>query len=386
MIVDSSFSKLEKFCIKNNFKGYDPFDALNSNFFIFFRLNKFYLLRLIWLQFFKIFPINLRTVADVKKDYNSKGLGLFLSSYCNLYKINPKKNYLKKIHFFINQLNQLEVKGYSGSCWGYNFDWQARAFFQPKNTPTVVASVFIGYSLLDAYEILKDKKLLIKSRSICDFILKDLNRTYDSDGNFCFSYSPLDKTQVYNASLLGSRLLSRVYFYTKEKNLLQEAKRSVDFCVNKQKINGAWSYGSLDFHKWIDNFHTGYNIECISEYVKYSGDNSYDKVLKKGLDYYLKNFFTKHGEPKYYNNKLYPIDLHSTAQLILTLSRMDIFSKHKSLIDKVLNWSILNMQDKKGFFYYQKNKFFTNKIPYMRWTQAWMFFSLTEYLKIQNES
>jgi len=386
MIVDSSFSKLEKFCIKNNFKGYDPFDALNSNFFIFFRLNKFYLLRLIWLQFFKIFPINLRTVADVKKDYNSKGLGLFLSSYCNLYKINPKKKYLKKIHFFINQLNLLEVKGYSGSCWGYNFDWQARAFFQPKNTPTVVASVFIGYSLLDAYEILKDKKLLIKSRSICDFILKDLNRTYDLDGNFCFSYSPLDKTQVYNASLLGSRLLSRVYFYTKEKNLIQEAKRSVDFCVNKQKINGAWSYGNLDFHKWIDNFHTGYNIECISEYVKYSGDNSYDKVLKKGLDYYLKNFFTKHGEPKYYNNKLYPIDLHSTAQLIITLSRMDIFSKHKSLIDKVLNWSILNMQDKKGFFYYQKNKFFTNKIPYMRWTQAWMFFSLTEYLKIQNES
>ena len=381
MKLNRSFEKLHEFIINEKYKGHDPFDALNSKLFIFLRLNKIPLLRLVWIQFFKRFPFNLRKFVGIDKQYNAKGLGLFLSSYCSLYNINPKIEYLKKIHFFIETLNEIESKGYSGSCWGYNFDWQSRAFFQPKNTPTIVASTFIGYALLDAYDILKDKKLLIKARSICDFILKDLNRTFNKDNNFCFSYSPLDNTQVFNASLLGSRLLSRVYSYTKEPFLISEAKKSVDYCVSFQKENGSWSYGTLPFHKWTDNFHTGYNLECISEYVKFSNDKSYEIVIKKGLEYYLDNFFSNDGQPKYYNNKIYPIDMHCSSQLIITLSRLGKFHQHKKLIDKVLKWSINNMQDKKGFFYYQKDSFYTNKIQYMRWTQAWMFFSLTIYLK-----
>jgi len=41
---------------------------------------------------------------------------------------------------------------------------------------------------------------------------------------------------------------------------------------------------------------------------------------------------------------------------------------------------IENMQGPDGAFYFQKNKYFTNKIPYMRWSQAWAFHALTEYL------
>ena len=384
MNLNRSFEKLHEFIINENYRGHDPFDGLNSKFFNFFKLNKIPFFRLVWIQFFKQFPINARKYVSIDKEYNAKGLGLFLSSYCNLYNIHPKKEYLKKIYFFIEHLNKIEVKGYSGSCWGYNFDWQSRAFFQPKNTPTVVASTFIGYALLDAYDILKDEKLLSKARSICNFILKDLNRTYNKKRDFCFSYSPLDKTQDFNASLLGSRLLSRVYSYTKEQLLIAEAKKSIDYCVSFQKDNGSWSYGTLPFHQWIDNFHTGYNLECISEYAKFSGDNSYALVIEKGFRYYLDTFFSEDGKSKYYNNALYPIDLHSPAQLIITMSRLEKFNTHKDMIDKVLEWTIINMQDKKGFFYYQKRKYFTNKIPYMRWTQAWMFFALTTYFKETN--
>ena len=103
------------------------------------------------------------------------------------------------------------------------------------------------------------------------------------------------------------------------------------------------------------------------------------------MEYYLKTFFTKDGKSKYYNNTLYPIDLHSPAQLIVTLSRLNQFNTNKKLIDNVLNWTIDNMQDKEGYFYYQKRKYFTNKISYMRWTQAWMFFALTIYLKEIND-
>ncbi len=381
-----SLNRLKKYCEAEKFMGYDPYDGLNSRFFQAIPLlSKNRIVRLGWIQFFKRSPLNLRSVVGVKKDYNPKAMGLFLSSYCQLYKLEAKQEYLDRINFFIEKINSSVNKEYSGACWGYNFDWQARAFFQPKHTPTVVASVFIANALLDAYEITKDDQLLKTARSTCDFILKDLNRTYDHKNNFAFSYSPLDQSVVFNASLLGSRLLSRVYSITKENGLVEAAKRSVDYCCDYQREDGSWGYGTLPFHQWVDNFHTGYNLECISDYIKFSCDSGvYVNNLDKGFKYYINTFFTEEGIPKYYNNSIYPIDVHAPAQMVITLAKLGRFQEHKALMDKVLSWAIKNMQSEKGFFYYQVNKYFSSKIPYMRWAQAWMFYALSTYTKFEN--
>lgn len=378
--VNLKFKKLKDYCEKESFMGYDPFDGLNSSIFTIFPfLKKSRMFKLVWLQFFKRSPFNFRKIAGIKKEYNPKGLGLFLSSYCNLYKQEPDNEVLQKIYFLIEKIESCESKGYSGVCWGYNFDWQARAFFQPKGTPSVVVTSFVACALLDAYEITKDQKLLKKARSACDFVLKDLNRTYDNDGDFAFSYCPLDKTQVFNASLLGSRLLCRLYEFTSEKILIEESEKVVSFACKHQQQNGAWAYSPLSFHAWVDNFHTGYNLECIFTYQRVSGNQKFNPYIDKGLDYYLNTFFEENGLPKYYNNSRYPVDMHTTAQLIITLSKMGILSKHQVLVDKVLSWSLENMFDKKGYFYYYKEKYFTIKISYIRWIQAWMFLGISHY-------
>ncbi len=50
----------------------------------------------------------------------------------------------------------------------------------------------------------------------------------------------------------------------------------------------------------------------------------------------------------------------------------------EKLVDKVLNWTVKNMQDPHdGYFYYQLKKGISSKIPYMRWAQAWMFYGLS---------
>lgn len=378
--VQASFKKLQAYCEASAYKGWDPYDGLNSRLFQaipLVRNNR--LARLAWIQGFKRSPINFRSLLGVDKDYNPKALGLFLSSYCALYRKEKKKVYLEKMRFFIDKLMELSTPGWSGRCWGYNFDWQARAFFQPKYTPTVVASTFIANGLLDAYEILEEKPLLDAARSTCDFILNDLNRTNGDDGTFAFSYSPLDNSVVYNASLLGSKLLARVYHYTREEKLVEAAKSSVEFCSNHQQENGAWAYGTYSFHQWIDNFHTGYNLECISDYMKYSGDAAYTKVVEKGLEYYVNTFFTEEGIPKYYNNSVYPIDIHAPAQFIITLIRLGKFEEHQAVADRVLNWTIENMQTRKGFFSFQIKKYFRSTVPYMRWAQAWMFYAMSHY-------
>ena len=386
MKFNDSFDRLKGYCEKENFKGWDPYDGLNSWVIQKTPLGKSRLFRLAWIQLFKRNPINLRPLFGIKKAYNPKGLGLFLIGYCNLYKQDNNQNYFNTITFLANKIISLQTKGYSGACWGYNFDWQARAFFQPKYTPTVVATTFIAEALLEAYEITKNKEYLSTVESCAKFVLKDLNKSYDDNGNFTLSYSPLDRTQVYNAGLLGAKLLCLVYKYNKESDLLTKAKKIVAYVCDKQKKDGSWTYGTLPFHQWIDNFHTGYNLECIHTYQEVSKDMTYQKNIEKGLKYYLEMFFTTEGVSKYYNNKVYPVDIHSPAQLVVTLSKLREFDKNKELINRVLNWTVQNMQSEEGFFYYQKRKRLASKISYIRWAQAWMFYAYSYYfLEIKNE-
>jgi rhamnogalacturonyl hydrolase YesR len=384
-VVQQSFNQLKAYCEKEGYKGWDPFDGLTSKMFRsipFVRNNRF--ARLAWIQLFKRSPFNFRPLALVPKEYNAKGLALFLTGYCNLYNMQGQEEDLKKIRFLADKIIELQNQNYSGSCWGYYFDWQARAFFQPANMPTVVATSFVADALLNAYDITGDKNYLDTAISSSKFVLKDLKRTYDNQGNFSFSYSPVDHTQVYNASLLGARLLSRVYHYTKEEELKDEARKAVAYVCNMQQPTGAWAYGTLPFHSWIDSFHTGFNLECIHEYGKYTGDSSYDMFVEKGLDYYINTFFTEEGISKYYDNQTYPVDIHSPAQLVVTLVKLNKLELHLALAEKVLQWTITNMQDEKGFFYYQKKKGISSKIPYMRWAQAWMFYAESYYLNFKN--
>jgi len=380
--VQDSFKKLEAYCRKECYKGWDPYDGLNSRLFQSIPIVRdISAARLVWIQLIKRSPVNLRRPLLIARDYNPKGLALFLSGYCNLYHTNKNPGILETIKFLADKLIELQSSGFSGSCWGYNFDWQARAFFQPRFTPTVVATTYAAYALLDAYEVLPEARFLETACEAKNFILNDLNRTYDAAGDYAFSYSPLDETQIFNASLLGSRLLSRIYHYMKETELIEAARRSVAFCCKNQNADGSWSYGTLPFHSWIDNFHTGYNLECLEAYREFSGDAGFDKAIEKGFAYYIENFFSEEGIPKYYNCSAFPIDPHNTAQLIITVSRLGRFEKHRVMIDRVLRWTIDNMQHETGYFYYQKTNRFTNRIPYIRWTQAWMYYALTEYMR-----
>jgi hypothetical protein len=68
----------------------------------------------------------------------------------------------------------------------------------------------------------------------------------------------------------------------------------------------------------------------------------------------------------------------------VTLSKTGLLKKHQSLANKVMDWTIKNMQHPSGYFYYQKKKYFSSRIPYMRWAQAWMFYAMSYYLLLKN--
>lgn len=396
-LIDS-FIRLKSYCETEDYKGWDPYDGLKSKVAnALLPLKHSAILRLCIIQGFKRCPVNLRRIAMVSKEHNAKGIGLFLQGYCNLYKMIEKKGVafkelgttdevLRKIRYLADLLLQMRSDKmfpgkFHGACWGYNFDWQARRLFLfPAHTPTVVATNFCATALMEAYEVTHDKRYLEVALSAARFIIEDLHRSEYKDG-FLFSYSKLPGNDtVFNASILGSRLLSYCYKYTGNETYKQLARKSIVACCAGQEEDGSWRYGMLPVQKWRDSFHTGYNLDGLIAYQENTGDNSFDENIAKGFDYYINHFFLDDGTPKYYDNQTYPIDIHCPGQLFVTLSRLHKFGAFRQTAAKVLQWTIDNMQDPNGYFYYQLKPGMSSKIPYMRWSNAFMFSALSFYL------
>ena len=398
-MLHSSLLRLKEYCEQEQFKGWDPYDGLNSRLFQalpFFKHSA--LCRLVVIQGFKRCPVNLRRVAMVPKQHNAKGVGLFVQGYCNLYRAVERRpelaaqfGSLETIASRIHELSRLLISmrspgDYHGACWGYNFDWQARRLFLfPKDTPTVVATNFAATALMEAAEVTGCKEYLDVALSAAQFVLHDLHRTPYASG-FLFSYSPLaGNDTVFNASLLGSRLLSYCYRHTADEECREAARQSVVACCAGQRDDGAWVYGMLPVQSWVDSFHTGYNLDGLQAYEALTGDTSMHDFLERGFDYYVNHFFLPDGAPKYYDNQQYPIDIHCPGQLFVTLARMGRFAQHRDLAQRVLRWTVEHMQDSKGYFYYQLKKGISSKISYMRWSNAFLFYALSYYLLNENE-
>ncbi|SMD44629.1 hypothetical protein SAMN00777080_3254 [Aquiflexum balticum DSM 16537] len=393
--LKESFNKLRSYCEKEGYKGWDPYDGLNSKVFKATPLKHWDLARLIWIQSFKRNPFNLRKLLLVPKEYNSMGIGLFLNGYIQLYKIcltgniefGTLEDLKDKIVELAELLIQLKSPNQKHSCWGYNFDWQARRLFLfPAYTPTVVATTFCASALFEAYAVIKEEKFLNEALSACEFVKNDLNRT-PHKGGVIISYSPLNgNNTVFNASLLGAKLLSYGYHYSKNIEYKDLARKAVVSAINSQNKNGSWVYGLLPVQNWIDSFHTGFNLEALYYYQKFTSDDAFKENIKKGYDFYLANFFLENGIPKYYHNQIFPIDIHCPGQFLVTVSIFDEFNQCNELTQKVIAWTIENMQDEKGFFYYQIKKSLSSKISYMRWSNAFMFNALAIYLNFSQKS
>lgn len=369
--IKEAAEKLLNYIVKDGYSGYDPYDGLMSPVMKLPLIRSTKIIKFGTQQIIRRLPINTRQALGIKKSINPVTLGLSIQAYTYLCMVYPEKKskYIESIEKLRHKLSLLKSKGFSGDCWGYDFDWVARYASIEAFKPTVVATGMITNGLYEYYKYSGDITVMDMCRRSGEFVLKDLNRTYEDDA-FCFSYSPYDRQIVYNATMKGARILAQSGFQT------EEAKSTVKFVTANQRKDGAWSYSKGDTRKWVDNIHTGYVLDCLKEYRDCTNDDSVDSHLKKGFDYYINNFFYDGKIPKYYDNKIFPVDSTAISQSILTLCKFG----YVELAGNVINWTLENMADKEGYFYYRKYKNYTNKISYMRWSNAWMLTALCYYL------
>lgn len=374
MMLSKSLKSLQHYIEKEAYKGYDPYDALKSPFFSlpFLRSNKF--IRFATQQLVKRLPFSIRPLLFIPKGYNPVTLGLSIQAYAYLYQAEPENQgkYKKKNDFLVNELKALVPKGYSGACWGYDFDWEARHAKIPAYQPTVVATGIITNALFIAYQIMghQESKRLVESAA--DFVVNDLQRTYNGN-TFCFSYSPRDQQQVFNASMKGVRILAQAYAVNKKNEYKELAKQAAAFVISQQKEDGSWGYSLANAGGWTDNYHTGYVLDCLDEYQKLVKDFDYSAHIKKGYSFYINHFIDDNGDPKFYHNKKYPIDCTAASQTILTTLRFGDINTATKVAERVL----LAMQKHNGSFKFRKFKYHTITTSFMRWSDAWMFVALS---------
>jgi len=381
--LKNSLMGLEKWIQNNGWAGYDPYDIKGEVAYGKLAGNKY--IGAIMDQAISLSGNIARKFFDVKPTTNPKAMALFSRAYFSMYRTFGNKEYLENGKYCLRWLKENPSQGYSGLCWGYPFDWKSRIFI-PKFTPSTVVSSIASHAFLDAYELLSDDEYLDVATSICNFISKDIAQDRVSDDEICFSYTPIDKFHVHNANMFSASTLLRCSGHTGNRETRELGTRALNFVARAQNKDGSWYYWAPPdkVEKKVDNYHTGFVLECMSICKDSLGDDfEYNMELTKGIDFYASNLFFTNGAPKLMLNNNYPIDIHSCAQGIITFS--EITPKRLDIALGVAKWTIENMQDGGGYFYYRQyeNKRI-DKTPYIRWGQAWMLLALARMLEVKN--
>ena len=365
---------------RRDYKGYDPGDGLTS----FLRpltfgtvLGERVLQQAIWKA-----PVNVRPLVGVQPLDSTKGRGFMAWGYLLRHAAEGSADSRAKALACLDWLERATEKGHAGHCWGNHFDFTTRSGRMPAHTPTIVWSSLIGHAFLEAYERLGDAHYLEIAESICRWILS-LPREATSAGT-CLSYTARFQNSVHNSNLLGAGMLARTWRHRPNPDYLNVAREAVTYSCVRQLPDGAWWYGEESKYHWIDSFHTAYNLDNLRHYTIGTGDESFRTHLDRGYRYFKTRFFEASGRPKYYHDRTYPVDIQCAAQAIDTFCTFaaDDFEAMR-YAETVADWTLQNLQDPDGHFYYRQYPMMTAKTPYFHWGQATMFKALAHLLLVQ---
>lgn len=378
-VLTGSIARLDAWLEGHDYAAYDPFDGLSS----WVRpLAVTPFSRQVLQQGVRRFPWNLRPLLGIKPATSTKGVGYLARAYLKLYRRDGDLRHLAAAEGCLEWLVEHASPGYSGLCWGNHFDYQSRVFYLPKGEPTVVWTALIAHAFLDAWEVTGKAAYLEAAQGVAAFILADLQRRPEGAG-ICISYIPSSYRCVHNASMLAAAALARTGAAGGDPRCLEVAAAAVASTVGAQRDDGSWWYGEAENLHWVDNFHTGYVLESLWEYMRASGDDTHLAAFRRGADFFCDHFFLADGTPRYYWDRTWPVDIQCAAQAIETLvliagARDD--ERALARARQVAVWTIENMQDADGFFYFQRRRLVVNRTPMLHWGQATMLHALVTLL------
>ena len=291
---------------------------------------------------------------------------------------------MAKIERGVERLLALRSPQFRENAWGYQFPTQSRVFFYDRYAPSTVATVWAAHALLDSAQRLGSQELVAEAESAVRFLLDQVPQTEDAPGAF-FGYLVGDRSPIHNSNLHACALVARVGALTGDERLLETAASGVEWSLARQRPDGSWPYGERPNLRWVDGFHTGYVLDALGQCRDANVPCDIDGAWARGLAYYREQMFLADGTPKYYSSETFPIDSSCVAQAIQTFAlaseRVEDALEHAW---KVLDWALAHMRRRDGLFIFQRRRFWSNRTPHMRWSQAAMLLAMAHLWRAES--
>jgi hypothetical protein len=391
----NSVEKLDQWIEQVGWAGFDPYDIKSLNWVLKLsnlgNRNKFYeILREIIFEVFYSFPEFSRKIFRVQPQINPKGMALFAKAYLDLFLVTGNENFVDKSSHCMKWLDQNKSKTESGFGWGYPFDWQSDQFI-PQGTPNGIVTTAVGDAHWSWYQYNSNPEYLDISIQICDFLIS-LPIARISESQICFAYTPLKQNYIHNLNLFIAEFLMKIGLETKNQHWIDLGSWAINYTISNQLPDGSFDYnGPPEKPKnYVDNYHTGFVLRMLHSLWRMTDNEEIYSSLEKCYKHYIENLFEDQTIPKLLSDRKYRIDIHSCAESINCLSELSsTFPEGLKIAENVANWTINNLQDQSGYFYYGilksrvTGQTYTSKIPYIRWGQAWMLKALSNLLKSQ---
>jgi polysaccharide biosynthesis protein VpsJ len=367
---------LHAWMLARDYRGHDPHDFLASPLLGRLTFGSRWL-GVAWIQLGKRSPGGVRRLLRVPALRNAKGVGLVVGACARLYTATGDARWRDEGQALVGWLAGNGHRAAGGIGWGYPFAWANRDFHAPAGTPSSVATAFVGHALLDAAEAWGDEQAVRLATEGALWLAGALNRIPGEPG-FAFSYTPVDRRVVHNASVLAASLLARVAARSDQVALAADALAAARFTAAAQGADGAWPYGLGRRNAWVDSFHTSYTLVALHAIGTLLGTPEFERGVQRGARYWLDTFLAGPAVT-FYPGRRYPIDVHAVAHAILALRALRGYVPDAHARAQALgHWALDVMRDGDGSFYYQQSARGIDRARYMRWTQAWMLSALAE--------
>jgi rhamnogalacturonyl hydrolase YesR len=354
---------------RHHYRGYEPADG-NSSFLFPLTQGRVFPMRVLQQVVLRA-PFHIRPLLGISPHESAIGRGYMAWGYLRMCGQSPSPAFRREAASCLAWLTANRAAGFDDFCWGDPYDYATRSGRRPLGAPLLIWTALIGQAFLDAFDILEDDQYLAVARSVGQWSAKlPVERT---EAGACLSYNTYSQESIHNSNAMGAAFLARLSAATGDEDAMALARAAMLYTCARQRPDGSWYYGEREKYHWIDNFHTGYNISALNTYRHASSDTTFDEHFVRGLGFFKSHFFETDGRPKYFHDRLYPIDIQCAAQAIDTLAAVsDDDPQSLEAAIKTAHWTIHHMQAPDGHFYYRHLGWTKVRTPMLHWGQGTM--------------
>jgi hypothetical protein len=331
-----------------------------------------------------LFPVQTRRLLRIRPQQTAGGAAWLAQGYVELFRLTNDKDDLQTAELWLKRLLDIRIPAYEKACWGLPFDWPSSATCIPANSPLLYTTWHAAQAFMDHFEVTNRRESLEIAVSALQCLLATLNKTVDEPRSFSLSYSPHDRSQVYNTNALAGGLMCKIGLLANEPDLANCGQRMLNWVADGQRPTGSWDYFSpahSQQESTVDHYHTAMTLQGLLTGSDSLGQGRWDQDLERGLRFYFDQLFDRHGRPKFTPESTFPIDVMSVAEGVILLSRVQScrtpFSTSllREALDRrreLVKWACRNLQSSTGAFYWRLYPGLRIRLFSYRWGQGAM--------------